>query len=328
VRILGSRLRGHHQIDGEFLNVLGYQNLAAGGFELQDGIAIDDLFELGLVAMNGAVDDAVQVVTGRIEHQDLHEEAIELGFGKRVGAFHLDGILRGHHQEWRFEFMRCGAAGNGAFLHGFEQCGLRFRSGAVDLVGEDEVGEDGAGLKAEGFRAAIVRFDNHTSDDVGGHEVRSELDARIFEVQDAAERSEQRGFAEAGYAFEQNVAAGEEADEDAIDHLLLADDDFADLIAHLIEVAGGELEGRAGMHLFILTVRGVGREMGERRALECRDDSVPFFTEEMPNCFRERDLRQTLRGGRRESGQSRPLPSSARVDKPAKRKIRFRARHD
>ena len=52
------------------------------------------------------------------------------------------------------------------------------------------------------------------------------------------------------------MAAGQEADEDAIDHLLLADDDLAYFVAHLIEVAGGELESGVGPHLFILAVGG------------------------------------------------------------------------
>jgi hypothetical protein len=37
---------------------------------------------------------------------------------------------------------------------------------------------------------------------------------------------------------------------------LLADDDLADFVAHLIEVAGGELERGVGTHLFILAVEG------------------------------------------------------------------------
>jgi hypothetical protein len=80
-------------------------------------------------------------------------------------------------------------------------------------------------------------------------------------MQDAAERSEKRGFAEARDAFEQYMAAGQKADENAIDHLLLADDDFADFAAHLIEVAGGDLESGVG-HLYILAVE--GREDGCR----------------------------------------------------------------
>ena len=39
----------------------------------------------------------------RILHQDLHQEPVELRFGQRIGAFHLDGILRRHHQKRRFQ---------------------------------------------------------------------------------------------------------------------------------------------------------------------------------------------------------------------------------
>jgi hypothetical protein len=37
------------------------------------------------------------------------------------------------------------------------------------------------------------------------------------------------------------VPARQKADEHAIDHVLLADDDFSDFLAHLVEMAGGEL---------------------------------------------------------------------------------------
>ena len=50
------------------------------------------------------------------------------------------------------------------------------------------------------------------------------------------------------------MAAGEEADEDAIDHMLLADDNFADFLAHLIEMTGGELNCGLGGHNLILAV--------------------------------------------------------------------------
>ncbi len=84
-----------------------------------------------------------------IRHQNLHQEPVELRFGQRIGAFHLDGVLRGHHEEGRLQFVRGGAAGDGALLHGFEQRRLGLRRGAVDLVGQHQVGEDGAGLEAQ-----------------------------------------------------------------------------------------------------------------------------------------------------------------------------------
>ena len=151
-------LRGHDQVNGEILHVRGDQNFAAGGAQLQNRFAVHHLFERGLVAMNGALDDAVQILARRIGHQDLHQEAVELGFGQRIGAFHLDGILRGHHEERQFELMRGGAAGDGALLHGFEQRGLRLGRGAVDFIGQHQVGEDGARLEAQ----RLVRRDRRS----------------------------------------------------------------------------------------------------------------------------------------------------------------------
>ena len=54
------------------------------------------------------------------------------------------------------------------FVHGFEQGGLRLRRGAVDLVGQQDVGEDGAGLEFELLLDGIVDAD---ADDVAGQHV-------------------------------------------------------------------------------------------------------------------------------------------------------------
>ena len=70
------------------------------------------------------------------------------------------------------------------------------------------------------------------------------------------QRAQQRGLAQPGNAFEQHVAAGQQADQDAFDDVVLADDDLADFLAHLIEMTGGELECRLGTHVFILAVTG------------------------------------------------------------------------
>jgi hypothetical protein len=73
-------------------------------------------------------------------------------------------------------------------------------------------------------------------------------------MEDAAQSPQQGGFAETRNAFEQNVAACEEAYEDAINHMLLADDNFADFFAHLLKMTGGELNWGLGGHDLILAV--------------------------------------------------------------------------
>ena len=51
-------------------------------------------------------------------------------------------------------------------------------------------------LKGSGFVGTQkITFDNHAADDIGGHEVWSELDPRILQVTDASEGSEQCRFA-------------------------------------------------------------------------------------------------------------------------------------
>ena len=85
----------------------------------------------------------VQFRPRRIGDENLHQESIQLRFRQRVRALHFGGFLGGHDQEWRFQRVGCVAAGHRPFLHGFEQRGLGFGGGAVDFVGEHQVGEDG-----------------------------------------------------------------------------------------------------------------------------------------------------------------------------------------
>ena len=113
-----------------------------------------------------------------------------------------------------------------AFLHDLEERGLDLRRRAVDLVGEQEVREDRAKLGLEG---ALVRAVDARSDQVGRHEVRRELDPVERTAQDIGQRLDRQGLGEAGDAFEQDVSAREQADEDALEHRVLPDDDPSDL---------------------------------------------------------------------------------------------------
>ena len=111
---------------------------------------------------------------------ELQHEAVDLRFGQRIGAFLLDGVLGGQNQERLFELEGLFADGDLFFLHGFEQGALDFGRGAVDFVGQDEVGEDGA---FPGGKAAGLRIVNLGADDIGGQQVGRELEAGKFDVE-------------------------------------------------------------------------------------------------------------------------------------------------
>ncbi len=92
----------------------------------------------------------------------------------------------------------------------------------------------GPGLETQHLMSAIVGFHDHAADDVGGHQIGGELDARIAQAERARESPQQGGLAKTGHALQQHVTAGEQADEHAVDDTLLPDDDLCDLVANLI----------------------------------------------------------------------------------------------
>ena len=164
----------------------------------------------------------------------VEQEAVQLRFRQVVGAFLLEGVLRGKYHERRGE--RQGFAFNGhlPLLHDFEQRRLRFCRGTVDFVGKQQVGEDWAAAEFEAAFAGVV---NHAAGDVGGQEIRRELDAVKLSVDGFGEAFHQEGFAQPRHSFDQHMAAAEQGDERFFNDLFLADDDPLHRIAQ--RSAGG-----------------------------------------------------------------------------------------
>ena len=174
---------------------------------------------------------------GRRElHQQLEEEAVELGFGQRVGAFHFERVLRGQHEERRGQAVRFAGDGDRVLLHRFEQGGLGLGRGAVDFVGQQDVGEDRAALKLEHFPAVGRLNHDVRADEVGRHQVGRELDAAKIQMQCVGQRADDQRLAEAGNAFEQHVPAGEQRDQHVVENLDLADDDLGDLGSESLKI--------------------------------------------------------------------------------------------
>jgi len=88
--------------------------------------------------------------------------------------------------------------------------------------------------------------------DVGGHQVRSELDSRERQVEGGAESPDQEGLPQAGDPLEEAVAVGEEGGEHALDDLAVADDDLADRLTDRLDLLG---EGRGPGFQFLGHVR-------------------------------------------------------------------------
>ena len=91
-----------------------------------------------------AVQDLPLLLLRGVGDRQLEHEAVDLGLGQRIGAFLLDRVLRGQHQERLGQRIGLVADGDLPLLHRFEQRALHLGRRAVDFVGQDDVGEDRA----------------------------------------------------------------------------------------------------------------------------------------------------------------------------------------
>ena len=191
-------------------------------------------------------------------------KSVDLRLGQRVGALGLDRVLGGHHEERARNLAALRADRDLALLHHLEQRRLHLGRRAVDLVGEQEVAEDGAELRVE--RPGVGAVDAG-ADEVARHEVRGELDAPELRVERVGEGPDRQGLGEARHALEEQVPAGQECDEHALEHRVLADDDTPDLeedsfrgFARIGVVVAGERAGSKGRFGHVTSsTRGRGR---------------------------------------------------------------------
>jgi hypothetical protein len=143
------------------------------------------------------------------------------------------------------------ARGDPVLLHRLQQRRLRLGRRAVDLVGEQEVGEDRALDEAERALAGGRIFLEHVgAGDVGRHQVGRELDAAEREVQRLGQRRDEQRLGQARDADEQAVAAREQRDEQVLDHLRWPLDLGAQVgvgprdVGHRAQVGGDLIFGR------------------------------------------------------------------------------------
>ena len=179
---------------------------------------------------------SISSCAGGQRHGQLQQEAVQLGFGERVRALVLDGVLGRGDQERVGQWAGGAVDGDLAFLHRFQQRRLGLGRGAVDLVGEQEVGEDRAGLEGELGGAGVV---DEGAGDIAGHQVGGELDALGVEFERGGEGPDEEGLGDAGYAFEEHVAAAEQGDDETGDGGVLADHGLGDLGAQRFQGGAG-----------------------------------------------------------------------------------------
>jgi hypothetical protein len=162
--------------------------------------------------------------------QDLEHEAVLLGFGQRVGALLLDGVLRRQHEERRVERMTlpptvtcrsCIASSSAAWVLG----GVRLISSARITLAKTGPRRN----LNERCTGGLVLLDHLGAGDVRGHQVGRELDAREGQRQRTRERRDHQRLGQTRHAFEYAVAAANSAMSSCSTTSILTDDHLAQL---------------------------------------------------------------------------------------------------
>ena len=80
--------------------------------------------------------------------------------------------------------MTLTTGGHTAFLHDFEQRGLRFRGGAVDFIDEQQVLKHGAFFIAQGAVAFFIFANNVRAENVRWHQIGRALHSTRLKTHD------------------------------------------------------------------------------------------------------------------------------------------------
>jgi hypothetical protein len=155
----------------------------------------------------------------RVPDANSQHEPIELRLGQGECAREIVGILRRDDEEGLGQGERLTVDGDLSLVHRLEERALRAGRCAIDLVGEQDVREDGALSQRELTASLIV--DRH-ADHIGGQEVARELHAAHLAAERLCERAGERRLADAGHVFDEKMPARKQRNEGELDDLGLA----------------------------------------------------------------------------------------------------------
>ena len=199
--------RGPAQPDGVFGDRRADRHGLGGRLRLRPMIRGADWLQVVEGELAAAVEDQLRLVVAvGITDRGGHREPVQLAFYQREGAALRQGVLGGDHQVGAGERPGFAVDGDLLFLHGLQQGRLGAGRGAVELVDQDQMREDGTGTE---FPCVGVRCEYRHACHVGGQEIGVPLDAGQLGPERYGQRPGQHGLADAGDVFDEQMAAAQ-----------------------------------------------------------------------------------------------------------------------
>ena len=136
---------------------------------------------------------------------------------------------KGRGTGWRFA-----RDGDLALLHHFQKRALHLGGGAVDLVGQHQIGED---RPQHGGELPAPLIEDARADQIGGHQVGGELDALEAAMHGLRQGGDRQGLGQARHAFDQKMAAGQKRHDNPLQEMILADNHLLHFIKKMLQLA-------------------------------------------------------------------------------------------
>ena len=195
------RARGPDQVAGVDEDVLGHGHPPHQPLEPGDLLGGERGGRLRSLVAGRPPEDLELLGGARIVHPDVEHEPVELGLGERIGPLLLDRILGRQDEERVGQGIGSAPGRHVPLLHGLQERGLGLRGRAIDLVGQDDVGEDRPGDEREVASARLrVVLEDVGARDVRGHQVGRELDPAEREPEDLRQGADQEGLGQPRHA--------------------------------------------------------------------------------------------------------------------------------
>src|SRR5688572_8572744 len=122
-----------------------------------------------------------------------------------ISSLLLYRVLRSHHHKWRRYLVSMPIDRNLSFFHHFKQCGLCFGGGAVDLIYQNNIAEDGPFVE---FKGRFFWVENTGADHIARHHIGRKLYTRKTNGYTPAEQFGRERFGHARHTFDQYMPVG------------------------------------------------------------------------------------------------------------------------
>ncbi len=163
----------------------------------------------------------------RVADGQPHEKTVQLAFREGVGAVVLEGILGRQHQEGSRKLECLVVDCDRSLLHGLQEPALGSGRSPVDLVGQENVGENGSRPGLELGGPGIV--EGH-SQDIGGEEITGELDSPESQPQASSKGMGQGSLPNTRDVLEKDMPTSEKSCKGEANYLPLSVEDTLDLV--------------------------------------------------------------------------------------------------